>query len=583
MSRLRHALMLGVLVCLAAVAPALGAGVTPKTVEVTLQAGASTDVAKAVQTTKLPPKSDFVFLADNTGSMGAQINDVKANSQAIIDAIEGAGATDARYGVANYQDFTSSGPCPYGFELDTDLTTSTAAKAAINTWVADNGCDTPEADLYALHRVAVHDISWRPGSARFVIWFGDAPGHDPVCAAINGEGHDVTELSAIADLQSQGVHVIAASVEGPNHPGLNADPKTLEPPDDYAAACGPEQGIAGQGVTIATATGGVFLVNPSASSVSDTIIAAINALPPIPVTVTPVYTCEDAVTLTFTPPSQVVNSGDTANFTETIHAGTTPGTFHCTVDFLINGSSAGPDFQEAVTVHVVPANPATLTLSPKTAVNTVDAQHCVTATVKDAFGNATPGITVRFSVSGSVSTSGSQSTDTAGQATFCYTGPALPGADVITAFADTNTNGTQDAGEPSDTATKQWVLPTSTAGCKVTYGGRITAANGDKATFGGNAQVPASGPKGQEEYQDHGAAANLNVHSLTVDAVVCSRDGTSASIFGTATVNGGGTFDYRIDLKDLGEPGTNDRYRIRLSNGYDSGDQQLSSGNVQIH
>ena len=117
----------------------------------------------------------------------------------------------------------------------------------------------------------------------------------------------------------------------------------------------------------------------------------------------------------------------------------------------------------------------------------------------------------------------------------------------------------------------------------MTYGGRITAANGDKATLGGNAQVPASGPQGQEEYQDHGAAANLNVHSLTVDAVVCSRDGTSASIFGTATVNGGGTFDYRIDLKDLGEPSTNDRYRIRLSNGYDSGDQQLSSGNVQIH
>jgi hypothetical protein len=151
------------------------------------------------------------------------------------------------------------------------------------------------------------------------------------------------------------------------------------------------------------------------------------------------------------------------------------------------------------------------------------------------------------------------------------------------AFADTNGNGTQDAGEPSDTATKQWVLPASTPGCKVTYGGQITAANGDKATFGGNAQVPASGPKGQEEYQDHGAAANINVHSLTVDAVVCSADGTSASIFGTATVNGGGTFDYRIDLKDLGEAGTNDRYRIRLSNGYDSGDQQLSSGNVQLH
>jgi hypothetical protein len=32
-----------------------------------------------------------------------------------------------------------------------------------------------------------------------------------------------------------------------------------------------------------------------------------------------------------------------------------------------------------------------------------------------------------------------------------------------------------------------------------------------------------------------------------------------------------------------GEPGTVDTYRIRLSNGYDSGEQTLVGGNVQIH
>jgi hypothetical protein len=223
--------------------------------------------------------------------------------------------------------------------------------------------------------------------------------------------------------------------------------------------------------------------------------------------------------------------------------------------------------------------PATLDLQPPTDTNTVDAQHCVTASVEDQFGNPTPGITVRFSVTGSVITSGSDTTDASGEATFCYTGPALPGADVITAYADTNTNSVQDSGEPSDTAAKTWVIPQSTPGCKVTYGGRILAANGDKATFGGNAQVP---PKGQEQYQDHGPAADLNVHSINVQAVTCSTDGTQASIFGQATINGSGTFNYRIDLEDLGEPGTSDTYRIRLS-GYDSGEQVLDSGNVQIH
>ena len=224
--------------------------------------------------------------------------------------------------------------------------------------------------------------------------------------------------------------------------------------------------------------------------------------------------------------------------------------------------------------------PATLDLQPPTATNTVDAQHCVTASVEDQFGNPTPGIIVRFSVTGSVTTSGSDTTDVNGDAEFCYTGPALPGNDVITAYADTNNNSVQDPGEPGDTATKVWVIPQSTPGCKVTYGGRILAANGDKATFGGNAQAPTNG---QEQYQDHGPAADLNVHSINVQAVTCSTDGTQASIFGQATINGSGTFDYRIDLEDQGEPGTSDTYRIRLSSGYDSGEQVLDSGNVQIH
>ena len=167
-------------------------------------------------------------------------------------------------------------------------------------------------------------------------------------------------------------------------------------------------------------------------------------------------------------------------------------------------------------------------------------------------------------------------------AQFCYTGPGLPGSDVITAYADTNGDNVRQSTEPTDTATKLWVLPASTPGCKVTNGGRITAANGDKATFGGNAK--ADSLSGEEEYQDHGPARSMNVHSTTITAVTCNAAGTAASIFGTATVNGGGSFDFRIDVADNGEPGRNDTYRIRLSNGYDSGVQTLAAGgNVQIH
>jgi hypothetical protein len=106
--------------------------------------------------------------------------------------------------------------------------------------------------------------------------------------------------------------------------------------------------------------------------------------------------------------------------------------------------------------------PATLTVTPATATTLVNTQHCVSATVVDALGNPTPGITVQFSVTGSVTTSGTATTDTNGLPTFCYTGPLFPGTDTITAYADTNTNTTQDADEPSDGATNTWVLPPTT-------------------------------------------------------------------------------------------------------------------------
>ena len=221
-------------------------------------------------------------------------------------------------------------------------------------------------------------------------------------------------------------------------------------------------------------------------------------------------------------------------FTETITAPTTVGSYTCTVTAVL--TPGGPTTAvQTVNVTVLPGPPATLTLAPKTGTNVVDSQHCVTATVRDAFGNATPGITVRFSVGPTTFrtlSSGSAATGAAGTATFCYTS-ALPGSDTISAFADSNGNGSQNAGEPGDTAAKTWVLPQSTPGCKVTYGGRITAANGDRATFGGNAKAPA---KGQEQYQDPGPAASMNVHSLDVRAVVCSGR-TAASELRNAIVS----------------------------------------------
>lgn len=241
--------------------------------------------------------------------------------------------------------------------------------------------------------------------------------------------------------------------------------------------------------------------------------------------------------------------------------------------------------QPPATKRWVAGPPARVTLTPVTDTNPVDTQHCVTATVTDAFGNPTPNVRVRFTVTGSVMTSGSGFTGPTGQAQFCYIGPALPGADVINAYADTDDDNTQDPGEPSaPPATKAWVLPVSTPGCeaKITNGGWIIAMNGDRASFGGNAKVDEDGnASGQENYQDHGPATPFHLHG-DVLVVVCNSP-TSATIFGEATIDGSGEHTYRIDVQDNGEPGKDvDRYRMQV-NAYDSGDQVLRGGNVQIH
>jgi hypothetical protein len=234
--------------------------------------------------------------------------------------------------------------------------------------------------------------------------------------------------------------------------------------------------------------------------------------------------------------------------------------------------------------------PATLTLTPLTAVNPVGTQHCVTATVKDASRNPVPGVTVRFSVGPSVPTtfpspsSGTGTTDANGQATFCYTA-SLPGADRIHAFADANNDGTQDPTERSGDAAKTWTPPASTHLCQVTItdGGWIIANNTDRANFGGNAKVLADGtPQGQQNYQDQGPVQAMSVHSTTITATTC-QDRTTASIFGTATINGAGSFVFRIDVTDAGAGGSNDTYGIMLETGYMSGQHQLGGGNITIH
>jgi Mg-chelatase subunit ChlD len=547
--------------------PAFGADTfTPNPVNVTLQAGASTNVNKTLHLDALPGAADIIIAIDTTGSMTNAINQAKAQATALCNNVQST-IPGARFAVIDFKDVPDR-PATNGVLILTPTFTSSCAvvQTAINTMSASGGGDFAEAYNWVFHDSysdAVLNASRNPNAVQFLVVLGDAPPHNspaptvaPSCGNQPPADAGITSDSEIA--------------------GLNANDITLlmihfSTPVNIPIACYNE--LTGATGGTAVESGGdlsseiISQIQAAAAHIDSVNFVVSGACPPVGLVFNPA------------PPYGPFTAPVNIPFVETITAPTVPGVYACQVTAVVDGT---PRAVQQLNVTVTPGNPATLTLAPKTATNPVDTTHCVTATVKDAFNNPTPNIIVRFKVTGAVNTTGNATTNAVGQAQFCYVGPALPGVDAISAFADTNSNSTQDTGEPSDIAAKTWVVPTSTAGCKVTNGGRITARNGDKATFGGNAM--ADGLQGEEEYQDHGPAQDMNVHSIDITAVVCNDARTTASIFGTATVDGAGSFDFRIDVADNGEPGRSDTYRIRLSNGYDSGTQTLASGgNIQIH
>ena len=570
---------------LAAAIPALAADtLTPSPVTVSLVAGTTTTVNKTLTLDGLPARADIIVAIDTTGSMGVPIAQAQADANNICSTVKGS-IPGARFAAVDFEDYPGMplggpGDVPYTLLTPGFISDCTAFSTAIGTMTADGGGDNPEAynrtffEAYsdAAYSAPVASGGRDPLASQFLVVLGDATPHSATgfgsCAnappddfgrdAAPGGGDDLTTAATLAGLSANKITLLMIRY---TTGGVSV-----------ALPCY---------VDMATATGGTAVDDSGAGTIGPFIIANAKL---VPYTADLVVSSGCPIGFSFNPafPTGSLTGPQTIPFVETITAPTTVGSYTCTITAVT--TPGGPtNAVETVNVAVTPGEPATLDLTPATATNVVDTQHCVTATVKDAFDNVTPGITVDFSVAPTTfrtPSSGNAVTDASGQAKFCYTS-ALPGNDVISAFADTSGDGIKNGAEPDDSAAKTWILPTSTAGCKVTYGGRITTSDGDKATFGGNAK--GSGPSGQEEYQDHGPAVDSNVHSIDVGAVTCSRDGTMASIFGTATIDGAGSFVYRIDVKDLGEPGTSDTYRIRLSNGYDSGEQVISGGNVQIH
>jgi len=223
-------------------------------------------------------KADVYFLADNTGSMGPVLSAVKAGANAIITAL--GNSFDLHYGVGAYHDFADFPGSPGSvFQPILALTGNAAAvPPAFNTWTAAGGGDGPEAQLFALDQIAQPpsgSIGWRAGAKHIVVWFGDAPGHDPICPAISGLTSAITETSATAKLVSNNITVLAINTTTGYPQALDDDPKATS--FDYGI-CGAPAGLPGQATRITAATHGIDAPNINPSQIVQTIINQIIVL-----------------------------------------------------------------------------------------------------------------------------------------------------------------------------------------------------------------------------------------------------------------------------------------------------------------
>jgi hypothetical protein len=260
-------------------------------------------------------------------------------------------------------------------------------------------------------------------------------------------------------------------------------------------------------------------------------------------------------------------------YTATTTAGTETGTArHEGIDAYqatCGGATDGAFWEEFLATDDPPSEPTTLTLEPESAVNVVGERHTVTATLVDQYGDPVQDYSIRFSVSGAVTATGSCITDVLGQCGFTFEGAVFPGTATITACTDAHGDGSCEPA-PTAIAAKEYILPPSTTGA-TTGGGRI-----DTATVSVSVRSDGIAVSGDCTI----VAATTTIDCL--DAIAYVQAGSTSIIYGHATLNGVETL-YRIRVVDVGDSGSRrDVFSIVTASGYEL-TGTLTFGNLQVH
>ena len=174
-----------------------------------------------------------------------------------------------------------------------------------------------------------------------------------------------------------------------------------------------------------------------------------------------------------------------------------------------------------------------------------------------------------------VDTSGQCTTNSNGQCDFAYTGPSLPGADLITAYADSDSDIVRSRLGGGRDLRPGRLRPRRRASAS---GGGDIEVGGNRIVFGFSARSGGNGFQGSRTSRPGGRR----------DGPLYGRDRARdqrqrGEVFGNATVDGVESPHYRLDGVDNADPGRGaDIFSIQTGTGY-SRSGTLTGGNVQIH
>ena len=338
---------------------------TPTSISFTLAPGASWKTSQTLHLDSLPPKADIVLAVDTTGSMGAAINDAKADATKIVSRVK-ASIAGSRFAVVDYKDYPFSpfgGTSDYPYKLVTGLTDSpSAVSAALATMAPGGGGDLPE----SLNRVFFETYSdtggddvtphlfYAAGAPRFLIVLTDDIGHDtnqsatfPACqnASQNDPGRntdvtsdDLTTKATLDGLKANNTNVsfVTYNAAGTHTPGA---------PECHAQ--------------MALYTGGVQVTHDTTDSLADQIVALVKQaaakVDNVQLVVDPAEGMPESLPswVTFSPPAPygpfVAPRDVPYDMKVTVPVGTAPGTYAFKVRAV---ADSAPRAEQNVTITV---------------------------------------------------------------------------------------------------------------------------------------------------------------------------------------------------------------------------------------